>query len=317
MALLDLGLGLAGGYGSKPSVAQFRPVNYQRVQEKSLEGNLANWGMIADLGEQYRKYFMENQEALLPGYGNLLERGVETTNQLLDIGQEYLTGQIPKDVQEQIQRTSAYKSFSGGYGGSGMAKGLTARDLGLTSLDLISRGADMIGRGGNSAQQWASLSRPGIMNPSSFLVTPQQQAELDMQNRILQQQSQQYAFNVEAAPDPMLKGVSDTAMANLGMIMGLLGSSGGGGAAGAATGGGGMGIMSLLSDARTKENIETIGTSPSGIPIVLFNYIGNATKYLGVLAQDLLRLGRSDAVINGQILRVNYSKIDVPFICLA
>ena len=50
------------------------------------------------------------------------------------------------------------------------------------------------------------------------------------------------------------------------------------------------------SDIRLKENIIYIGVSQSGIPIYIFSYIGCAIRYIGTMAQDLLRLGRNDAV---------------------
>ncbi|MEA2553694.1 MAG: hypothetical protein QOJ65_1870 [Fimbriimonadaceae bacterium] len=56
----------------------------------------------------------------------------------------YLRGEIPKDVLEQVGRTAAWKSLSGGYGGSQMASALKARDFGLTSLDLQKRGGDAL-----------------------------------------------------------------------------------------------------------------------------------------------------------------------------
>ena len=69
------------------------------------------------------------------------------------------------------------------------------------------------------------------------------------------------------------------------------------------------------SDIRLKENYKIIGTSKSGIPIYEFSYIGQAAKYIGTMAQDLLALGRMDAVItmlNGYYA-VDYNKLDVEF----
>jgi hypothetical protein len=68
-----------------------------------------------------------------------------------------------------------------------------------------------------------------------------------------------------------------------------------------------------FSDIRLKHNYEIVGTSLSGIPIYIFSYIGETTKYIGTMAQDLLRLGRGDAVsvMNNGYFGVNYSKIDI------
>ena len=64
-----------------------------------------------------------------------------------------------------------------------------------------------------------------------------------------------------------------------------------------------------------KENYEVIGTSASGIPIYVFSYIGEAARYVGTMAQDLLNLGRTDAVAvadNGYYV-VDYNVIDIEF----
>ena len=78
---------------------------------------------------------------------------------------------------------------------------------------------------------------------------------------------------------------------------------------GAITGIGGA----ALSDIRVKENISQTGISPSGIPIYQFNYKGNDKTYSGTMAQDLIEIGREDAVTitdNGYYA-VYYDMIDV------
>lgn len=236
--LLDIALGLAGGYGEKPRVAEFNPLDFTEEQKKSIAGNIANFDDISKLGSLYSDYVNRQQEAQFPGFvetrKGLLSSEAKGAQNLFDIGSTFLKGELPQDVKDQIQRSSAYKSFSGGYGGSQMSSALTARDLGLNSLDLINRGASMIGQGGNTAQQWSSMSKASILDPTNFLVTPQQQSQFDLTNAILQQQSQQMKYNVDAAPDPMLAGVSQSLQNTLSMVMsmysgGLMGGMGGGG----------------------------------------------------------------------------------------
>ena len=80
-------------------------------------------------------------------------------------------------------------------------------------------------------------------------------------------------------------------------------------------------IASLFvrSDDRLKRNITRVGTSPSGIPKYTFNYIadgGHGPTYIGTSAQDLLAMGRTDAVgqtEEGGFYGVDYSKLDVTF----
>jgi len=69
------------------------------------------------------------------------------------------------------------------------------------------------------------------------------------------------------------------------------------------------------SDERLKHNVVFLGTSLSGIPIYEFSYIGNADRYQGTMAQDLLMLGKHEAVTTQDdgYYAVNYDIIDVEF----
>jgi hypothetical protein len=70
----------------------------------------------------------------------------------------------------------------------------------------------------------------------------------------------------------------------------------------------------MMSDIRAKENIVKTGVSESGLPMYDFNYIGKNERWNGVMAQDLLKLGREDAVIKDKdtgFYNVMYDKIDV------
>ena len=63
-----------------------------------------------------------------------------------------------------------------------------------------------------------------------------------------------------------------------------------------------------------KENIEQVGTSPSGLNIYEWNYLDEPNdRYRGVIAQDLLSNGRQDAVaeMDNGYLGVYYDRIDV------
>ena len=87
------------------------------------------------------------------------------------------------------------------------------------------------------------------------------------------------------------------------------------------TGGGGgaipsiiAGVGSFFSDIRLKENISLIGQSKSGIPVYKFSYKEDDKVWIGVMAQDLLIMGKEDAVHRDKesgYYKVDYSKIDV------
>ena len=74
------------------------------------------------------------------------------------------------------------------------------------------------------------------------------------------------------------------------------------------------GLGRLFSDERLKENIVSLGVSPSGIPIYKFNYIGDRTMWSGTMAQDLLEMGIKEVVSKDKesgYYMVDYSCIDV------
>jgi hypothetical protein len=73
------------------------------------------------------------------------------------------------------------------------------------------------------------------------------------------------------------------------------------------------GVTAWMSDVRLKENINKTGISKSGIPIYTFSYKNDDQVWSGTMAQDLLEIGRDDAVLlmdNGYYA-VDYSVIDV------
>jgi hypothetical protein len=72
--------------------------------------------------------------------------------------------------------------------------------------------------------------------------------------------------------------------------------------------------VATISDARLKTDIIRTGTSPSGLPVYEFQYIGGDTTYQGVMAQDLLTL-RPEAVTRSWLgfYTVDYARTDVDF----
>ena len=71
-----------------------------------------------------------------------------------------------------------------------------------------------------------------------------------------------------------------------------------------------------ISDIRLKENITRTGISNSGIPIYTFNYKNDSQLWSGAMAQDLIELGRGDAVatMDNGYYGVYYDMIDVDMI---
>ena len=74
-----------------------------------------------------------------------------------------------------------------------------------------------------------------------------------------------------------------------------------------------------FSDDRLKYDITRVCTSKKGIPKYTFKYRQDGKHgptYIGTSAQDLIKMGREDAVVQkekGGFYMVDYSKIDVNF----
>jgi hypothetical protein len=158
-----------------PKVPAFKPVNTQREQAAAIAGNVANFSDISKLAGETNAFNQTQLNQMLeqgsPGYAALM-------GGIRDKASSFLSGEIPQDVQDQIGRNAAYKSLSGGYSGSGMARNLVARDLGLTSLDIIGKGID-------AGTRWAATARAATadqFNPASMFITPEQRIQTKMFN---------------------------------------------------------------------------------------------------------------------------------------
>jgi hypothetical protein len=197
---------LSGVFGSKPTVPNLPHLNLSTEQGKAIASNQANLPAAEQLTSAANAFSQQQIQAMLaqaiPGYQNLVQ-GVTG-----DIS-SMVSGQLPADVRAQIQQSTAASAVAGGYGGSGMAGNLTARDLGLTSLNLTQQGI-------SSAQSWMqqmnNMFGPSMLNVSSMFVSPQQQAAFDVEERNAQFQRQWMESQISAMPDPMLRGLHDTIM---------------------------------------------------------------------------------------------------------
>jgi hypothetical protein len=224
-------------FGSKPDVAPFDFLNLTEEQRKAIAANIANMPKIEELGNMFQQFYLDQMDTAFGGTGifrSIMESGGRTTQEMLDQSEQMLRGEIPKDVKDQVMRSSAYQSLMGGYSGGTMAGANAARNLGLTSLNMITQGATLAGAAGNAAQRWASLSgaagTPGAGGVTAgMLITPQQQAAFDMQQAMIKHNLKQQKENIKAARDPVIGGLSDLVETLTAAYLGSLGGGGGGG----------------------------------------------------------------------------------------
>lgn len=174
---LNIGAQMIGAFaGYKPEVPDFKGVNAARESSKAIATNVANFGDISKLAGNVNAFNQSQLDAMmehaLPGYKSMV--GDITSNI-----SGFLKGEVPRDVSEAIGRNGAWQSMSGGYGGSGMARNLVARDLGMTSLDLMEKGVD-------AGSRWLATARQSLVapqfDPSSMFLTPEQQIQTKMFN---------------------------------------------------------------------------------------------------------------------------------------
>jgi hypothetical protein len=196
------GSSLIGGLlskGSKPKVPAFKPIDFAAEQKQAIQQNLGSLESATDLATKTTAAEQSQLEAQLrraiPGYDQLISQAGK------NIGAN-LRGEVSQDVASQLQRSSAGRALSGGYGaGSGVGRNLSARDFGLTSMQIQNQG---LAQAQNFIQQQRTFGMAQPFSISSMFITPGQRI-----GAMQQQNQQQYGRDLQAAqvaamPDPTM-----------------------------------------------------------------------------------------------------------------
>lgn len=207
---------LLGGLfgGKKPKVPELKPIDFAQEQTNAIRQNIASIEPATELAKKTTAAEQSQLEAQLrraiPGYDQMVQQAGQ------NIGAA-LKGELPADVQAQIQRSTAGRALTGGFGASsGFGRALTARDLGLTSLQLQNQG---LAQAQNFIQQQRAFGMVQPFSVSSMFITPAQRI-----GAIQEQQARQYgqaltAAQVAAAPSPMQQA-AQTAFTGFGGTVG-------------------------------------------------------------------------------------------------
>jgi hypothetical protein len=207
---------LLGGLfgGKKPKVPELKPIDFAAEQRQAIQQNIAALQPATELAQKTTAAEQSQLETQLrraiPGYDQLVSQAGA------NIGAA-LRGEISPEVSAQVQRSTAGRALSGGFGaGSGFGRALTARDLGLTSMQIQNQG---LAQAQNFIQQQRSFGMVQPFSVSSMFITPSQRI-----GAIQQQQSAMYgrdltAAQVAAAPSPMQQA-AQTALTNFGGVAG-------------------------------------------------------------------------------------------------
>jgi hypothetical protein len=225
---------LLGGLfgGKKPKVPELKPIDFAKEQQQAIQQNIASLEPATELAKKTTAAEQSQLEAQLrraiPGYDQLVSQAGQNIA-------ASLRGEISPEVSAQVQRSTAGRALSGGFGaGSGFGRALTARDLGLTGMQIQNQG---LAQAQNFIQQQRAFGMVQPFSVSSMFITPAQRI-----GAIQEQQSRMYgrdltAAQVAAAPSPMQQaaqtaltnfgGVAGGALSQYGMYQGLMAGQGG------------------------------------------------------------------------------------------
>ena len=185
--------------GSKPKVPAFKPIDFEAEQKQAIQQNIAALQPATELAQKTTAAEQSQLESQLrraiPGYDQLVKQAGA------NIGSA-LRGEISPEVSAQVQRSTAGRALSGGFGaGSGFGRALTARDLGLTGMQIQNQG---LAQAQNFIQQQRAFGMVQPFSVSSMFITPSQRI-----GAMQQQQQAQYGRDLQAAqvaamPDPTM-----------------------------------------------------------------------------------------------------------------
>jgi hypothetical protein len=207
---------LLGGLfgGKKPKVPELKPIDFAKEQQQAIQQNIAALQPATELAQRTTAAEQSQLETQLrraiPGYDQLVSQAGQNIA-------ASLRGEISPEVSAQVQRSTAGRALSGGFGaGSGFGRALTARDLGLTGMQIQNQG---LAQAQNFIQQQRAFGMVQPFSVSSMFITPAQRI-----GAIQQQQSAMYgrdltAAQVAAAPSPMQQA-AQTAFTNFGGTVG-------------------------------------------------------------------------------------------------
>lgn len=161
-------------WSGTPKTPPFVPVDVQKEQQKAIAGNLSALDGAMEVGSAVNEYNQAELDKMYAkafgGYYDSIKKSIGKNTASM------AAGEIPDDVSEAVMRGAAGRSLYGGYGGTGMGRNLTARDLGLTSLDLMTKGLD-------SATKWMAASKSPTFDVTSMFVRPEFQAQFAAEER--------------------------------------------------------------------------------------------------------------------------------------
>ena len=211
-----------GGFGTDEELygRRVKVPEYPELEEAQKDAAAANKKILPELQDIATSVNTFNQ-AEIQRLIKLSMPDLDEINQNISSNiLEWSKGNLGKGVEDLVARKTAEQAVAGGYGGSGMHRSLTARDLGLTSLEMTSKAL-------SSAERWTASVRQNQTAPTydvtSMFISPAQKFAANE----AKWQRDLYAETMAAAPNPTMRGEFDSEMAMIGMILSVYGGGGG------------------------------------------------------------------------------------------
>lgn len=238
--MADSVLATALGFrGDNPEKLDLININPTQVQQRTIEGNLANAQAAFDLADLSNTFsteqLLKSLETMLPGFSQMRD-------QITGVLGSKLRGELPRDVKNLLGREAAERGVALGTSGSDFQTYDELRNLGLTSLAVQNEGL-------NQASTWIrSMPQAPKMDFTSMFFTPQQrlsfefeQAKANKPIEWLNNQIDALPSNIERAAAGFLDWAATTGTSVMSMGLGGMMGGGGGGMMGMMGGGGGGG----------------------------------------------------------------------------
>lgn len=237
-----------GAFGSKVKIPDLPAIDPNAVQQQTIAGNQQALPGAEAIASSINSFNIKQQLAALTQTLNLLAPG--QLQKVQGITSDELSGNVPNDVQQNLQRQAVAGAFGRGYGpGSTIATNDYLRNFGLTSMGIQQQGI----------QNFGNLVSMGPKAPlydvSNMFYTPQQRMAIAFQERSAQYNVNLMKAQVAAAPDPNMaqlaqgfdnffKTIESVGTMGLGSLGGGIGGDGGAsGVEGAGAGGFNFGSM--------------------------------------------------------------------------
>lgn len=177
------------------AAAQYDPVDLQQEQKDALAGNLASQSSIEQLLAKSNAFQQAQASSLaekaMPGYGELSKSLTSTATRLAEHPYD-----VPKEVQDNLERIAAEKGISAGTRGQFNDFSLL-RDFGVNQLQYGQSNLSQASQITNLLSTIAPKVNP--MSPLSFYVTPQQNAANTTDNNQTKQGIAQSQLNAQTA----------------------------------------------------------------------------------------------------------------------